>query len=296
MGVTVGVNGLSVVHKSSGGISAAFPDVCKTPMPPAGPVPIPYPNIAQSSDTDKGSKNVKIDGNPVCLQDSNFKQSTGNEAGSAGGIASGKTKGKAEFVNYSFDVKIEGKCVPRAFDPMIHNDKNTPPFPLIQPPIITMPPQASEEDLEDVELESMEEDEEGEDGSGSKTKNKCGGVEQVTPGNQHDTNNSTLPASDEQHPDNTPKQEEGVKENGKILEVYFEDCNGNKTDITRPNQSVFLVVKTVNMVGEKVEIDLSDVRFDYDYNDKVLNDDIIKDLEITADNMKIKLKSISGKK
>ena len=159
MGVTVGVNGLSVVHKSSGGVSAAFPDVCKTPMPPAGPVPIPYPNIAQSSDTDKGSKNVKIDGNPVCLQDSNFKQSTGNEAGSAGGIASGKTKGKAEFINYSFDVKIEGKCVPRAFDPMMHNDKNTPPFPLIQPPIVTLPPQESEEEMEDVDLESLEEDE-----------------------------------------------------------------------------------------------------------------------------------------
>jgi hypothetical protein len=28
-----------------GGAVAAFPDVCKTPVP-AGPVPIPYPNIA----------------------------------------------------------------------------------------------------------------------------------------------------------------------------------------------------------------------------------------------------------
>ena len=174
MGVTVGVNGLSVVHKSSGGISAAFPDVCKTPMPPAGPVPIPYPNIAQSSDTDKGSKNVKIDGNPVCLQDSNFKQSTGNEAGSAGGIASGKTKGKAEFVNYSFDVKIEGKCVPRAFDPMIHNDKNTPPFPLIQPPIVVVPPVSKEAEEEDYDLESLEEDEEGGEDSGSDNKGGSG--------------------------------------------------------------------------------------------------------------------------
>ena len=57
-GVTVGVNNLSVVHKSSNGVTIAFPDVCKTPTP-GGPVPIPYPNIAQSSDTAKGSKGVK---------------------------------------------------------------------------------------------------------------------------------------------------------------------------------------------------------------------------------------------
>ncbi len=139
MPVTVGVNNLSVVHKDSGGVTIAFPDVCKTPTP-GGPVPIPYPNIAMSSDAAKGSKSVKIDGNPVCLKDSNFKTSTGDEAGTAGGgVASSKTKGKAEFVNFSMDVKIEGKNVPRALDLMLHNDKNTPPVPLIQGPVIALP-------------------------------------------------------------------------------------------------------------------------------------------------------------
>lgn len=75
MPVTVGVNNLSVVHKGSGGVTIAFPDVCKTPSP-AGPIPIPYPNIAQSTDTSKGSKKVKCDGNPICLKDSNFMIST----------------------------------------------------------------------------------------------------------------------------------------------------------------------------------------------------------------------------
>lgn len=138
MGVTVGVNNLSVVHKSSSGVTIAFPDVCKTPSP-AGPIPIPYPNIAKSSDTAKGTKKVKCDGNPVCVKDSNFSMSTGDEAGSAGGgVASNKMKGKAEFVNFSFDVKFEGKNVARAFDLMLHNDKNTPPFPVLQQPIITL--------------------------------------------------------------------------------------------------------------------------------------------------------------
>ena len=139
MPVTVGVNFLSVVHASSNGVTIAFPDVCKTPSP-AGPIPIPYPNIAQSSDTASGTSKVKCDGESTCVQDSNFKMSTGDEAGSAGGgVASNKIKGKAEFVNYSFDVKFEGKSVPRAFDLMLHNDKNTPPFPVLQGPVVAIP-------------------------------------------------------------------------------------------------------------------------------------------------------------
>ena len=124
MGVTVGVNYLSVVHKSSNGVTIAFPDVCKTPSP-AGPIPIPYPNIAKSSDTAKGTKKVKCDGQSTCVKDSNFSMSTGDEAGSAGGgVVSSKIKGKAEFILFSFDVKFEGKNVCRMGDPLFHNKKN----------------------------------------------------------------------------------------------------------------------------------------------------------------------------
>lgn len=147
MGVTVGVNGLSVVHSSSGGITSAFPDVCKTPAPPAPPIPIPYPNIAKSSDTANGTSTVKCDGNPVCVKDSNFAVSTGDEAGSLFGVASNKIKGKAEFVNFSFDVKFEGKNVARALDLMLHNDKNTPPFPVVQGPVVALPHEDDEECL-----------------------------------------------------------------------------------------------------------------------------------------------------
>lgn len=137
MPVTVGVNALSVVHAGSNGTTIACPDICKTPSP-AGPIPIPYPNIAKSSDTAKGAATVKCDGNPTCVKDSNFKMSTGDEAGSLLGVASNKIKGKAEFVNFSFDVKFEGKNVARAFDLMLHNDKNTPPFPVLQGPAMGM--------------------------------------------------------------------------------------------------------------------------------------------------------------
>jgi hypothetical protein len=138
MGVTVSANNLSIVHKGSSGVSAAFPDVCKTPAPPAPPIPLPYPNVAKSSDLSAGSKKVKADGNSIAIKDSNFMMSSGNEAGALMGVASNKIKGKAEFVNASFDVKIEGKGVCRQFELMLHNDKNTPPFPVLQGPVLAM--------------------------------------------------------------------------------------------------------------------------------------------------------------
>lgn len=136
MPATVTVNMRTVVHKSSSGVASAFPDPCKTPTP-GGPIPIPYPNISQSTDTSKGSKKVEMDGNPIMLKDSEFQMSTGDEAGSAGGnVITNKIKGPAQFIMYSFDVKVEGQNVPRQLDIMMHNKSSisgTPPFPCVQP-------------------------------------------------------------------------------------------------------------------------------------------------------------------
>lgn len=154
MPITVGVNFLSVVHKKSAGVTVAFPDVCKTPAPPAPFVPIPYPNVAMSSDTMQGAKKVKAKGCPICVINSNFKMSSGDEAGVMFGMVSQKIKGKAEFVLSSFDVKAEGKGVTRALDIMLHNDKNTPPFPVIQGPVIAIPVDLND-DLDDNVIESI---------------------------------------------------------------------------------------------------------------------------------------------
>ncbi|HET9386381.1 MAG TPA: DUF4150 domain-containing protein [Gemmatimonadales bacterium] len=124
MPAKVFANLMGFSHKGSGGVSTVFPDVCKTPTP-GGPVPIPYPNVGQSSDTTDGSKSVKVDGgNSTMLKGSNYKMSTGDEAGSVGGVVSSKIKGKCEFTLYSFDVKVEGKNVCRMGDMLTHNDKN----------------------------------------------------------------------------------------------------------------------------------------------------------------------------
>ena len=159
MAATVNVNTRTVVHKSSNGVvTAPGTDVCKTPTP-GGPVPIPYPNIAMSSDTASGSKKVKMDGNPIMLSSSNFSTSTGDEAGSALGIVSSKIKGKAEFVNYSFDVKVEGKNVPRLGDMMVQNkggSPNTPPMPEVQPPSMAMVMDDDDDDNEIVSIEIID--------------------------------------------------------------------------------------------------------------------------------------------
>jgi hypothetical protein len=116
-------NGRGITHAGSNGQSVVFPDVCKTPSP-GGPIPLPYPNLGKSSDTSGGPKSVTIEGNMPMVKGATYSTSTGDEAGSAGGVVSGVNKGASEFMMYSFDVKIEGKNVCRLGDPLFHNKKN----------------------------------------------------------------------------------------------------------------------------------------------------------------------------
>ena len=64
MGKKVYANGMEIAHKAGGNkVIAAFPDVCMSPpSPPAGPVPLPYPNTSNSGDLQSGSSSVKIGG------------------------------------------------------------------------------------------------------------------------------------------------------------------------------------------------------------------------------------------
>lgn len=126
MGVTINVNNLTLCHKGSNGISTAtIPDVCLTPTP-TGPVPIPYPNIAMSSDLTDGTTTVEADGGNMCANyGSQFMKSTGDEPGVNGGVASGTFIKEATWITFSFDVKLEGKAACRLTDKMFHNHQNT---------------------------------------------------------------------------------------------------------------------------------------------------------------------------
>ncbi len=101
------------ITTTAGGMCMAMPDVCKVPAPPAGPIPTPFPNIANCNQASTGtcSQKVTIENKPLLTKKSEIPMSSGDEAGSAGGVISGKIKGEAKFVKFSSKVKIEGQFV-----------------------------------------------------------------------------------------------------------------------------------------------------------------------------------------
>lgn len=124
MAQTTFANSRGIAHQDSGGSSTVFPDVCLTQV--GKPVvPIPYPNTGKSADTANGPKSVKVDGAMPMVKGAIYTTSTGDEAGTKKGIASGTVKGECEFMMYSFNVKFEGRNVCRLGDPLLHNKKNT---------------------------------------------------------------------------------------------------------------------------------------------------------------------------
>ena len=111
---------------SGGMLTANMPDVCKTPTPPAGTPPIPYPNTAQLSmvDASTACSKVQLNGGMALTAKSKTTISNGDEAGVAGGVSSNKNVGAAAFTMGSMKVRLEGKAAVRVNDPTTHNDKN----------------------------------------------------------------------------------------------------------------------------------------------------------------------------
>lgn len=128
MPVTVKVNGIanSLVHKGSNGFSpATMPDVCKTPTP-AGPTPLPYPNVTQTATLANGTTTVKADNHMmIAIKGSEFSMSNGDEPGSIGGVKSNTFIKESTWILYSFDVKMDGKNVCRLSDKKFQNHENT---------------------------------------------------------------------------------------------------------------------------------------------------------------------------
>ncbi len=96
---------------NAGGQAMGTPDTCKVPAPPSAPVPTPFPNIGMLTDA-KGntcSKKVKFGNKKVINMQTEIAKSSGDEAGTAGGIVSGKNMGECLFKLASNTVKVEGK-------------------------------------------------------------------------------------------------------------------------------------------------------------------------------------------
>ncbi|AET93677.1 hypothetical protein BYI23_D001670 (plasmid) [Burkholderia sp. YI23] len=122
MSKNVFANGREVSAGKDGNESLAMmPDVCLSPpSPPAGPVPIPYPNFAKASDISNGTRSVKIGDEQVTIKStSNYKTSTGNEAATKSlgmGVMSHQLTHPSYFAAWSFDVKFEGENAARQLD------------------------------------------------------------------------------------------------------------------------------------------------------------------------------------
>lgn len=59
-----------------------FPDVCKTPVPMVGAVPMPYPNVGMTSATKMGTKTAtKTTTSGVAMKASSFGRTSGDEGG-----------------------------------------------------------------------------------------------------------------------------------------------------------------------------------------------------------------------
>lgn len=146
---TLNVNGLSAVHQGSGGMASSQPpDVCLTPSPSGPPTPVPYPNLAMSSDLVGGTTTISVDGMPVAIQGSMFVKSSGDEAGVGGGVVSGTFMMEAKFISYSPTVTMDGMPVCRLTDKMLMNKANTAclagevqaPLPPDVPSVLVFPP------------------------------------------------------------------------------------------------------------------------------------------------------------
>jgi hypothetical protein len=103
------------------GICFAFPNVCKTP--PFG-VPIPYPSIGKLADTQSAATSVKAGGSPVVLKRSKIQTTTGDAAGTGGGVISGTFGQEVEFLSASGSVFANGSAVVRMFDKTKQNHGN----------------------------------------------------------------------------------------------------------------------------------------------------------------------------
>ncbi len=111
---------------ADGASRAASPDPCWTPPPPdGGPILVSYSNTAYARDLENGTTTVFVCGTPVAKKDQSYlANSTGNEEATwtvGQGYFTGVITGKAYFVDWSPDVKVEGLNVDRHTDPMTHN-------------------------------------------------------------------------------------------------------------------------------------------------------------------------------
>jgi hypothetical protein len=107
------------------GTDMGFPDVCLTPTP-AGPVPIPYPNIAMGPMAVPNVPNILILGMPVHNLATTIPMTNGDNAGVNMGVASGTVMGPSRHLTGAFTVLYLGMPATRLTSMSLQNSTNCP--------------------------------------------------------------------------------------------------------------------------------------------------------------------------
>ena len=107
------------------GLDTGFPDVCLTPSP-AGPVPVPYPNIAPGPTTIPSQVKVLYFFTPGHNLTSKPPMTNGDNAGLGTGVASGVVMGPRQHLVPSATTLIGGVPATRLTSAGISNNTNCP--------------------------------------------------------------------------------------------------------------------------------------------------------------------------
>ena len=107
------------------GQDMATPDVCLTPSP-AGPVPVPYPNIAMGPTAIPSQVKVLIQGAPQHNLSTTIPMTNGDNAGVNMGVASGTVMGPSRHLTAAFTVLICGAPATRLGSSSLQNSTNCP--------------------------------------------------------------------------------------------------------------------------------------------------------------------------
>lgn len=123
------------------GTDMGFPDVCLTPSP-AGPVPIPYPNIAMGPTAVPSCFNVLFCCAPAHNMSTQIPMTNGDNAGVATGVASGMVMGPSKHLTAAFTVLVGGMPGTRMTSASLQNSTNCPGVRLVpsQPTVIVLAP------------------------------------------------------------------------------------------------------------------------------------------------------------
>lgn len=107
------------------GFDMGFPDVCLTPSP-AGPVPVPYPNVAMGSMAVNPVFNILWMSAPAHNLGTVIPMTNGDNLGVGLGVASGTVMGPSRHLTGAFTYLVGGLPATRLSSVSLQNSTNCP--------------------------------------------------------------------------------------------------------------------------------------------------------------------------